>query len=57
MQGGLRDARLRGFAISFSFVDNNGTRRDFTGRVIGQKMEGSFRTEDGKEGRWAAAKR
>lgn len=57
MQGGLRDARLRGFAISFSFVDNNGVRRDFTGRVIGQKMEGSYRTEDGKEGRWSAAKR
>lgn len=57
MQGGLRDARLRGFAISFSFVDNAGVRRDFTGRVVGQKMEGSFRTEDGKEGRWTAAKR
>lgn len=57
MQGGLRDARLRGFAIAFAFVDNNGVRRDFTGRVIGQKMEGSFRTEDGKEGRWSAAKR
>jgi len=57
MQGGLRDARLRGFAISFSYVDNNGLRRDFTGRVMGQKMEGSFRSEDGKEGRWSAAKR
>jgi hypothetical protein len=57
MQGGLRDARLRGFAISFSFVDNAGVRRDFSGRVIGQKMEGSFRTEDGKEGRWSAAKK
>jgi len=57
MQGGLRDARLRGFAISFSYVDNNGLRRDFTGRVMGQKMEGSLRSEDGKEGRWSAAKR
>jgi len=57
ISGGLRDARLRGFAISFAFVDNNGVRRDYGGRVLGQKMEGSFRTEDGKEGRWSAAKK
>ena len=34
--GGLRDARLRGFAhLAFAYVDNNGVRRDFTGRVNG----------------------
>jgi SAM-dependent methyltransferase len=57
MQGGLREARLRGFHISFAFVDNNGVRRDFAGRVAGGRMEGSFRTEAGGEGRWSASKR
>jgi hypothetical protein len=57
VQGGLRDARLRGFAISFSYVDQAGVKRDFTGRVTGNKMEGSFRGEDGKDGRWTAAKK
>lgn len=57
MQGGLRDARLRGSAIAFAFVDNNGMRRDFTGRVLGQRMEGGFRTENGKEGPWSAVKK
>src|SRR5688572_22333161 len=56
VQGGLREARLRGFAIAFAYVDQAGVRRDFTGRVTGNRMEGSFRTEDGKEGRWTATK-
>jgi SAM-dependent methyltransferase len=55
--GGLRDARLRGFNISFAYVDNNGVRRDYTGRVIGGRMEGSFRAENGTEGRWTATKK
>jgi hypothetical protein len=38
-------------------VDNNGVRRDYTGRVTGHRMEGSFRTEAGVEGRWVASKR
>jgi SAM-dependent methyltransferase len=57
VQGGLREARLRGFAIAFAYVDQAGVRRDFTGRVTGNRMEGSFRTEDGKEGRWTATKK
>ena len=57
VQGGLRAARLRGFAIAFAYVDQAGVRRDFTGRVTGNRMEGSFRTEDGKEGRWSATKK
>ena len=56
-QGGLREARLRGFNISFAYVDNNGVRRDFTGRVTGGRMEGSFRAENGSEGRWSATKK
>ena len=56
-QGGLRDARLRGFNISFAYIDSNSVRRDFTGRVTGGKMEGSFRAENGSEGRWSATKK
>ena len=57
VHAGLRDARLRGFQISFAYVDNAGARRDFTGRVSGNRMEGSFRAETGAEGRWSATKR
>ena len=56
-QGGLRDTRLRGFNISFAYVDNNGVKRDYTGRVTGGRMEGSFRAENGTEGRWSATKK
>ena len=31
-QGGLRDARLRGFKISFTYVDGNGVKRDYARR-------------------------
>ena len=54
IQAGLREARLRGFQISFAYVDNTGVRRDFSGRVTGGKMEGSFRSDTGAEGRWTA---
>jgi hypothetical protein len=57
LQGGLRDARLRGFNISFSYVDNASARRDLTGRVSGNRMEGSYRTDGGTEGRWTAVKK
>jgi methyltransferase family protein len=57
IHAGLREARLRGFQISFAYVDNAGVRRDFTGRVTGNRMEGSFRTDTGADGRWTAAKK
>jgi len=56
-QGGLREARLRCASIAFAYVDSAGVRRDFTGRVSGSRMEGSFRDEKGQEGRWTAAKK
>jgi hypothetical protein len=56
-QGGLRDARLRGFNISFAWVDNNGALRNYSGRVVGGRMEGSWRGDNGSEGRWAAIKK
>jgi len=54
---GLREPRLSGFRISFAYVDNRAVRRDFSGRVTGSTMEGSFRTDGGQEGRWSATKR
>jgi hypothetical protein len=57
IQGGLRDARLRGSDIAFGFVDASGNRREFTGKVDGKKMEGSFRDAKGQEGRWSAMKK
>jgi len=56
-QGGLREPRLRGFIISFAYVDNNGVKRDYIGRVTGGRMEGTFRADNGTEGRWTATKR
>jgi methyltransferase family protein len=54
---GLREPRLSGFRISFAYVDAKGVRRDFSGRVTGTTMEGSYRTDGGQEGRWSAAKK
>ena len=56
-QGGLRGARLSGFNISFAWVDNNGVKRDYIGRITGGKMEGSYRGDNGTEGRWSATKK
>jgi hypothetical protein len=56
-QGGLRNARLSGANISFAYVDNNGVLRNYTGRVAGAKMEGTFRADNGSEGRWTATKK
>jgi len=56
-QGGLRDARLSGFNIAFTYLDQAGVRRDFTGTVTGGKMEGSFRDDKGGQGRWSATKK
>jgi hypothetical protein len=55
--GGLREPRLRGYLIAFSYVDDKGVRRDFSGRVSGARMEGSFRADNGTEGRWTATKK
>src|SRR5881296_4285146 len=33
VNGGLREARLRGSQIAFAYVDDKGLRRDFTGQV------------------------
>ncbi len=56
-QGGLRHPLLSGFHISFAWVDNKGVLRSFTGQVVGTRMEGSWRGDNGSEGRWVATKR
>jgi len=56
-QGGLRDARLRGFSIGFALVDNSGVLKTYSGRVTGAKMEGSWRCDNNSEGRWTATKK
>jgi hypothetical protein len=57
VHGGLREARLRGSHITFAYLDQTGMRRDFSGRVTGGKMEGTFRDEKGAEGKWTATKK
>ncbi len=57
VQAGLRDARLSGFRIGFAYVDNASVRRDFTGTVTGNRMEGAFRADNGTDGRWTAVKK
>jgi hypothetical protein len=56
VQGGLREARLRGADIAFAYIDASGMRREFTGKVDGKRMEGSWRAQ-GQEGRWSAVKK
>ncbi len=57
VNAGLRDAKLAGDRISFAFVDQGGVRRDFTGKVSGNAMEGTMKLETGPESKWTATKR
>ena len=53
----LRDARLRGAGIRFAYVDAKGVRREFSGEVNGDRMEGTYRSDPGRQGHWRAVKR
>ena len=57
VQGGLREAHLRGSDIAFAYIDASGLRRDFSGKVDGKKMEGTFKDAKGQDGRWSATKK
>jgi len=57
VQGGLREAHLRGANIGFAYVDDKGLRRDFTGTVSGRQMSGTFRDDKGSSGNWTATKK
>jgi SAM-dependent methyltransferase len=54
---GLRDARLSGAGIRFAYVDAKGVRREFSGEVTGERMEGTYRSDPGRQGHWRAVKR
>jgi hypothetical protein len=57
VHGGLRDARLAGANIAFTYVDAKGVRREFSGTVNGREMSGSFVDQSGAKGSWSAAKK
>jgi SAM-dependent methyltransferase len=57
INAGLRETRLQGEKIGFAFVDAAGVKREFTGRVSGNAMEGTVKPDNGPEARWTAAKR
>jgi SAM-dependent methyltransferase len=57
INAGLRETRLAGERIAFTFVDSAGVKREFTGRVSGNTMEGTVKPDTGPEARWTAAKR
>ena len=56
LRAGLRDARMNGSDIRFSFMDQQGMRRDYTGKISGPRMQGTFVTDTGKKGRWSAVR-
>ena len=53
--GQLRDVNLRGDQISFTVLDADGARRDFSGRVSGTAMQGVVK-QAGGEAKWSAAR-
>jgi hypothetical protein len=57
VHGGLRDARLSGATIAFSFVDDKAVRRDYVGTVNGRQITGTFRDQNGATGNWSATKK
>lgn len=56
----LRNTKLRGDAISFSVIEFTGpeatNRWDYTGRVNGDRMEGTVKTTGGSEAKWSATR-
>ena len=53
--GQLRDVKLQGDQISFTVLDADGARRDFSGRVSGNAMQGVAK-QSGGETRWSATR-
>jgi hypothetical protein len=52
----LSAAGLRGDRINFSVVDGS-VRRDYRGRVAGNTMEGTVRSNNGPEVKWQATRK
>ena len=56
VKAGLRGTSLVGDAIAFAFVDEQGVLREFSGRVLADRVEGTFRA-GASTGTWTAARR
>ena len=58
--GQLRNVKLQGDQISFSIHEITGTsgtsRRDYTGRVSGNTIQGVFKLDSGSEVKWTATR-
>jgi SAM-dependent methyltransferase len=55
--GQLRDVKLRGDQLSFTVLDASGARRDFSGRVAGNSMQGLMKPLSGSgEAKWSATR-
>jgi SAM-dependent methyltransferase len=52
----LIDPKITGSAVKFSFVDGNGIKREFDGRVSGNRMEGTTQTQGGTPVKWTAVR-
>jgi SAM-dependent methyltransferase len=52
----LIDPKLTGSAVKFAFVDGNGIKREFNGRVSGNRMEGTTQTQGGTQVKWTAVR-
>ena len=53
--GQLRDVKLQGDQISFTVLDADGARHDFSGRVSGNSMQGAVK-QAGGEAKWSATR-
>jgi 16S rRNA G966 N2-methylase RsmD len=52
----ILDGKLTGDRMSFTLVDGNGTRRNYSGRVSGNRIEGTVPTQSGAPVSWSATK-
>jgi hypothetical protein len=52
----ILDGKLVGDRITFTLVDGNGARRNYTGRVDGNRIEGTVPTPSGAPVTWSATK-
>jgi hypothetical protein len=52
----ILDGKLNGDRITFTLVDGNGMRRNYTGRVNGNRIEGTVPAQSGAPVNWTATK-
>lgn len=56
VKAGLREPVLRGAAIRFGFVGQDGVWRELAGSVAGERVDGTFQAGE-RSGRWTAVRR